>query len=340
MKKITSSVWFKIFILIIVFVAGFEVKNLFFNSTLTPVIENVRQHDTSFKYIDPLLLCRITGLPTPPEFENLKTKISGLIAEAGTKIQSASVVFRDLEKSDGLGINQNDQYAPASLLKLPLMIAYLKAYESDPELLQKKLKSAESIDINGIQNYKPADSVKAGETYAIEELLKHMIVNSDNNATALLSNYMKPAQLNPVYTDLGLTVPPESLTVGFMSARLYSYFFRVLYNATYLSPELSEKAMELLVQAHFPDGIEGGVPKNISIAQKFGEREVQTTDAKTLYNELHSCGIVFYPGHPYLLCIMTKGDSFTNLSKLIQGISKMVYDEVDKENKRAWKILP
>jgi hypothetical protein len=92
--------------------------------------------------------------------------------------------------------------------------------------------------------------------------------------------------------------------------------------------------MELLIQAHFPDGIEGGVPKNTPIAQKFGERLVKAgndTNSPTLYNELHSCGIIFYPEHPYLLCIMTKGNNFTNLSQLIQSISKTVYEEVDKE---------
>jgi len=336
MKKVFRSIWFPALILILAFTAGFLAKSLFFETKSTPIVRNLRQQDNNYKYIDPLLLCRTLGLPPSPEYTKLQAQINSHISVMGSKVQGVSVLFRDLEKSTGFGINENAEYAPASLLKLPLLIAYLKAYESDPTLLDKKLAIADGTDLISQQNYQPAQFAKPGQAYTVQDLLNYMIIYSDNNAAALLDNYIQPELKNTVYNDLGLTVPPESMTVDFMSARLYSYFFRILFNATYISPELSEQAMELLIEARFPDGIEGGVPKGIPIAQKFGERKIKVNDNSnkgSFYNELHSCGIVFYPENPYLLCIMTKGDNFSDLSQLIQSISKTIYQQVDQDNR-------
>jgi hypothetical protein len=41
--------------------------------------------------------------------------------------------------------------------------------------------------------------------------------------------------------------------------------------------------------------------------------------------QLHDCGIVYAPGKPYLICIMTRGSDFKRLSPVIAQISKQVY---------------
>src|SRR6185436_5295057 len=87
----------------------------------------------------------------------------------------------------------------------------------------------------------------------------------------------------------------------------YSHLFRALYNGTYLSHDASEKALELLSRTKFSDGIVAGVPKETTVSHKFGERTLSLNTSSI--NELHDCGIVYYPGHPYFLCIMTKGTS-------------------------------
>jgi hypothetical protein len=47
--------------------------------------------------------------------------------------------------------------------------------------------------------------------------------------------------------------------------------------------------------------------------------------------QLHDCGIVYYPHKPYLLCVMTRGKSSDDNSKMIAEISKLVYREVDTQ---------
>src|ERR1017187_4034656 len=118
-----------------------------------------------------------------------------------------------------------------------------------------------------------------------------MIVDSDNNAAALLQNNLDPNDLLEVYSDIGIPVS-VSLTDENMSPKAYSYVFRILYNATYLSKPMSQYALELLSTAYFPEGIEGGLPVSIPSSNKFGERTVVTKDGATgnlttSYRELH-----------------------------------------------------
>jgi hypothetical protein len=110
-----------------------------------------------------------------------------------------------------------------------------------------------------------------------------------------------------------------------MSVKDYASFFRILYNASYLSKDSSQKALSLLSEVDFTDGLRGGVPKDVPVANKFGERQVGTTQ------QLHDCGIVYLTDHPYLLCIMSRGSDFDELASSIKTVSHLVYIEMSKQ---------
>ncbi len=71
-------------------------------------------------------------------------------------------------------------FVPASLLKVPVMMAYYKQAESDPTLLSKKITFTKSVDQS--VEYFASATIKPGTTYSVEELIHAMIVNSDNDA--------------------------------------------------------------------------------------------------------------------------------------------------------------
>ncbi len=245
-------------------------------------------------------------------------------------MNSVSVYYQDLKSGRWFGINQNENYDPASLLKIPIMIAYFKEAESDPSILSKKIYYQQKQDFNTNQNIALTKSIQSDQNYTIEELINSMIVNSDNNSKELLAQYIDPSLLNEVYSDLNIPLgAPDS---DFMSVRSYSYFFRVLYNSTYLDHDFSEKALALLTQTNFKDGIVAGIPDYISVAHKFGERRfINSSNNQVLGQELHDCGIIYDPIHPYLLCIMTRGVDISSLENIIQKISAGIYqDTVDR----------
>lgn len=284
----------------------------------------------AYKFVSPLLICSSTEQENSSTYATLQSTVNGIIASAKSagELTDASVYFRDFS-GRWVDINGDAQYAPASLLKVPLMIAYYKEAESDPGVLSQVLTYTGTDDLNAVENYKSPDDLVPG-TYTVEQLITAMIEHSDNNAEALLTQHLDPKWLGEVYTDLGLTLEPGgSGAAEDITAKQYSYFFRVLYNGTYLTPEDSEKALELLTDGDFSSGISAPIPATISVAQKFGERTLQGTSGKIYDRELHDCGIVYAASHPYFLCVMTRGSDFTQLSGVIQSISKAVYQEVN-----------
>ncbi len=288
----------------------------------------------NYKFVNPLLFCNISENTEFAQFKPLKDQVVQKISEelksdASLKV---SVYYRDLNSGRWFGINENEKYSPASLLKVPLMIAFFKYAELHPDILARKVMYEGGDDRNKLENFKPEKSIQPGQAYSVAQLLEAMIVYSDNNARGLLRQFIDQDSLNEVYTDLGLSVPPNNQSSGvvdFMSAKSYSHFFRVLYNASYFNNKLSEIVLNMLSKARFPHGLAAGIPADVTIAQKFGERRVLDSDGITESAELHDCGVIYYPSHPYLMCVMTKGSGFDLLSKLIQDVSRVVYAGVD-----------
>jgi beta-lactamase class A len=303
-------------------------------SDLTP-IRLSRFASTTDALIDPLFAVGNASTETPKKWRGLEAELQSTINASIAKgdVTEASVYFKDLQASEGFGINPDATYYPASLLKVPLMITYFKVAESDPSILKDEIYYGGEADANAQESLRSPIQIHSGSTYTVEQLIEHMVKNSDNNAAELLIAHLndihKSTTFNTLFTDLGFK---ELSTDDYLTPRRYSLFFRILYNSTYLSREYSERALKLLTQTDFSQGIESGVPNPITIAQKFGEYTVKDNKGTIIKRELHNCGIVYYPQKPYLLCVMTKGKDFTPLEHLIAEISRTIYSKMEEQN--------
>lgn len=155
-----------------------------------------------------------------------------------------------------------------------------------------------------------------------------MIIYSDNDAFTLLDTNARDFW-DIAYKDLGLVSPDKALDKDFMSVKNYASFFRILFNASYLNKHNSNEALEELSKTKFKKGLVAGVPSNINVSHKFGERQ---SDGK---KQLHDCGIIYYPKHPYLLCVMTRGDNFDKQEEVIKNISQIIYKDIDELIKQS-----
>ena len=294
-------------------------------------IRGLRENNKDYHFINPLLAVdRGDTKESTPLSTSIDNKVQSFINQqvAGSNISTASVYFIDYGKNNFFSINENAAYNPASLLKVAAMIAYLKESEgADPTLLDKRLTYSANIASFLKQTpFDPPSELTVGSSYTVSDLIDKMIADSDNGALALLTSNISPADLQQVYTDLGLKSPNDSYPAAYtISLKDYSLFFRVLYNGTYLSKADSEKALLILSKATFKDGLEKGIPAGTQIAHKFGEY-VQGQDNVINTIELHDCGIVYSAKNTYFLCVMTRGNNFQAVSNAIGGISKIVYD--------------
>ena len=280
-----------------------------------------------YQYINPLLMVDANVKKKLGEFKDIETKINSVISEEHQKgnIDSVSVFFNDLNDGRWMDINESEKYNPASMMKIPVMIAIFKAAETNRMNLKQQIYYTGGDNINAMEYFKPTKSIKAGKTYTVDELLFYTIAYSDNNAVQLLLQTMDSKNFLEVYTDLGVSIPQKA-DDDYMTVKQYASFFRVLYNASYISRDYSEKALKYLTEPDFTIGLTAGVPANVKVAQKFGERTIFAPDGKVLERELHDCGIVYKPGHPYLLCVMTKGKDFIKMAQSIKSVSQETYD--------------
>lgn len=281
-------------------------------------------------FINPRFACGGSPVIGKGEYRELRTRLQAYIAEekdAG-KLSEISIYFRDLDAGPTMGIDERKDYIPASLLKLPLAMTYYDmADDGTGESLDTLVRYTGETSVPD-QTFRPDDAIQVGKSYTIEKLIEHMILYSDNAAAESLFEHLNDSgamdRLSETYRDLGIVDAGSDLTLEAVNAKGYSSIFRQLYNVSFLSAGSSEKLLVLLAKSTFKDGLVAGVPGEVKVAHKFGERYSEDG-----VKQLHDCGIIYYPDNPYLLCVMTKGWDFSALEGVIATISRDVYNEVN-----------
>lgn len=292
----------------------------------------IERHEGQFKHVNPLLGCDVAeDVLTDPDLGNFKSKVEAVVKNSLDKqmAKSVGVYFRELNDGYWFSVGEMNMFTPASLRKVPLMIALLKQSESDAGMLDRFVRFDLANDYNQSQNIKPSKTLVFGNRYTVRDLIYRMIAYSDNNAFTYLAKIVNPASLDLVYSSLRMQNPRSMKDDEFFSVQTYASFFRVLYNSSYLSREHSDWALELLAKSEFVAGIVAGVPQGVEVAHKFGEK----SDGNEGTVQLHDCGIVYYPKHPYLLCVMSKGTRFEPLDDIIKDVSAIIFTEVDAQSR-------
>lgn len=293
---------------------------------------------SGFAFTKPLLVCD-TNAEKNKDFLPLKTSLEKVIDEQKKigNISTASVYFQDFGNDGRININPDDKFHPASLTKVSLMTAILKKVEADPTLLTAEIQYLGKKDYNAGQEIKPKEFAKSDQFYSLQELLDMMIKYSDNNSFQLLLSLLGNDNLGNFFHELRVPFPIESTNpdeFNSMTTRDISYFFKILYNATYLKDNMSDTALEMLSQTDFNNGIVAGVPQDIKVSHKFGLQTFKDFRGNVLYRELNDCGIIYHATNPYLLCIMTKTSTgIDKAEQAIKDISSTVYSQITNYSK-------
>lgn len=245
-------------------------------------------------------------------------------------ISHLSVFYRNLNNGWSFWVNEKEEFSPASLMKLPVLIAYMKKSESIPWFLDQKVVYTKDPNIPQYkQNIPPEVQLKEWQEYTIREICEYMIKYSDNHASSFLEKNIPFEDLQKTFTDIWISFPEFKNGQFDNNVKIIEYasFLRILFNASYLNRDNSEKALNLLSKVDFHDWINQWVPEDIPVAHKFGERGIIWPNWRE-EKQLHDCGIVYYPNHPYVLCVMTRWYDRNVLKNSILEVSRMIYDEV------------
>jgi beta-lactamase class A len=269
------------------------------------------------------------------ELKPFRYKVDALIQEMidDEDASSVSVYFRDLDNGNWFGIREDERFSPESQLKIPILIAYFKWSETNPLVLRKKI-LFRGVGVQPAPRYlRSPKPLVAGSTYAVNDLLFRMTAYGDNDAYALLLANLPSAYLQKVTKDLYVNYDPQ-VTGDSLTLSAYASYFRVLFNASYLNEEMSEKALRYLARSVFRDGMASGIPPDVNIASKTGERVIKILDIEGVPAEilqLHEFGIIYHPERPFLLGITARGSDFRKLARVIRDITSLVSSEVDQQ---------
>jgi beta-lactamase class A len=269
-----------------------------------------------FKYIKPLRF--VENKLEDPDYLSLKKDLQTTIdsLQQSGSLSSASVYLRDFDKSGWIHVNPDYRYHPGSLLKMGALFNILQQAELDSNFLGKAIVYKPTQEFTPPQTFN-TKSIKEGEHYSIEQLLEYMIAFSDNKATSAIHPFIQYQRYLKNFRELNLSDPVGSNANYLLKANEISVFLKVLYNGTFLSPLMSEKAMDILMKCDFKKGMSAGLPPTVPIAHKFGEYGNSKGD-----HELHETGIIYLREKPYLLTIMTSGKKVENLASSIALLTK------------------
>lgn len=307
---------------VIVFPLGIFVGKSFSSDN---VVTSPTIRSSQYEYVSPLLECNTSRLPSAyKQYDSLKSSLEKTINSSLSKneAQRISLYFEDLTQGATIGLHEHEQYQPKSLYKVLTLMDFLFLTELDPSIL------VETLEYDGTSlfaNVNLSDEVrlKAG-SYSYKDILEQMIIQSDNSASDLLTlKLLDHNASGRIHSILGFEYDAPVIKI---SPKEYSRVFKILYNSSYLSERNSNYALDLLTKTNFPYALRAAVPDDIHVAHKFGVRNREVSP----YEQLHDCGIVYYPDHPYLLCIMTEGENQDTLTEIIRELSSQVYTHVNE----------
>jgi hypothetical protein len=171
--------------------------------------------------------------------------------------------------------------------------------------------------------------MEVGKEYTLRDIADRTIKYSDNLGVNLILEHMPVEHLEDLYVTIGGSGVESNVRV-----KDYASFFRILYNASYLDRAFSEELLKILSETEYRDGIVAGVSDDVIVAHKFGEFTVDEAfdgglSLSTTEVQLHDCGVIYHPTKPYILCVMTRGTSYSDQEKAIAELSKFFFENIE-----------
>ena len=167
---------------------------------------SIRQ--SGYNFINPLLECEVQNNAERQKYVPFEqVTINRIQNEVISKHPNVKVgvYVRNLNNGPWFGINENEYYSPASILKLPIFITYLKWAEQDPNIMNQLI--SPKPDNSFTHFFPPSKNLSLSEQYPVKTLLEEMITHSDNKSMNALVEIIPTDLYKKVNIDLGITVP-------------------------------------------------------------------------------------------------------------------------------------
>ncbi len=240
--------------------------------------------------------------------------------------------YKNLVTGDTLGYHEDEQFLPASIVKLPLLAAMLMMRERGETDFRDSITIHKDQKLPGCGVVQHMTGDQNGDvTLDIDSLYKFMIAISDTTATNALYRHYGNDRIIAAFRELGL--------VGTQFNRAYydeerenrgiqNYFvpkeigdlLEKMYRRSLISPAASEELERILLQQQVNHKMGGKLPLGFPIAHKTGEEEDKT----------HDVGIV-YGKEPFIACFASYQSDLPTFEDFIRRTTYELEAEIDPE---------
>lgn len=245
------------------------------------------------------------------ELKKSEEKITKIKKQISTILDDNSnyygIYYYDIKTEKGFSINPDKPFIAASTVKVPIAMMIADKLQDKTLSPSDRLTYLDKYYMEGAGDLQGA--INQGDKISIDDLLKYMIVNSDNIACNMLStvagnrtDYFQKVTSQTINEDENvLTITQQFLML------------KKLYENEEKNPYY-DKIIEYMKNTTTHDRLDKYVPQNI-VAHKIGDYEESVNDIG-----------IFYTTDPYILCIFSSGDELDTETENIAKISKFIYE--------------
>lgn len=254
------------------------------------------------------------------KIRNLEAKKESIISQFKAQTNKLSGVYGlyviNLNSGFSFGVNEDEVFDAASLIKLPVMASMYQLSEKGKIDLDEKysLKNSDKASGAGSLYLKPA-----GYLVSYAEILNLMGQQSDNTAFVISRSKVGKENVESLISQLGMT--NTKFETRKTTPQDIGIFFLKLWQGKVLNENNKNKLLDSLTKTIFEDYLPAGVPEGVRVAHKFG----------TLENIINDAGIVFADKNPYVIVVMSKGIIEKEARIAIPAVSKIVFEEMNKD---------
>ncbi|OKH25328.1 serine hydrolase [Chroogloeocystis siderophila 5.2 s.c.1] len=267
-----------------------------------------------------------SALQMTQEMSSLKTTVEQLAAKQKNLLPG--VFFLDLDTGAYLEINGNSTFASASMIKVPVLVAFFQDVDAGKIRLDERLTLKKELvgGGSGDMQYKPL-----GTKFTALETATKMITISDNTATNLLIERMGgAAALNERFLSWGLPATqirnllPDLEGTNTTSPRDLAQLMALIDDGKLMSLRSRDRLLDIMRGTVTNTLLPRGLGEGARIAHKTG-------DIGSLVGDV---GLVDMPsGKRYIAVAMVKRPhNDGRAQELIRQISRAAYQELSKPN--------
>jgi beta-lactamase class A len=208
------------------------------------------------------------------------------------------------------GINENVEVQAASLMKLPLMVAFYKKFEAGEVSLSTvySLREQDKIGGSGSLYYK-----NAGEEYTYRELLELMGNQSDNTAMGVIRSAVGAEYTQELMNEIGMR--DSDFNQNMTTAYDMGVLLKGIYDGSLLTKKSSDEILGFITKTIYEKHMAAGIPTGVRVAHKYG-REIHV---------VNDAGIV-YGRKPFVLVLVSDGVVEKEADGHLPQLAKMVWN--------------